>query len=72
MSGQPTVESPCIDVCEMHAATGLCSGCFRTLAEIEGWAAFPAARRTAILRAVAARRQALVPETLPRKEKTKQ
>lgn len=31
------VPSPCISVCRMHADTGLCEGCFRTLAEISGW-----------------------------------
>lgn len=29
--------SPCISVCRMDAATGLCEGCFRTLEEIAGW-----------------------------------
>lgn len=31
------VPSPCISVCRMHADTGLCEGCFRTLPEISGW-----------------------------------
>jgi len=31
------VPSPCISVCRMDAATGLCEGCFRTLDEIAGW-----------------------------------
>ena len=31
------VPSPCISVCRMHAATGLCEGCFRTLDEIAAW-----------------------------------
>lgn len=31
------VLSPCISVCRMDAATGLCEGCFRTLDEIAGW-----------------------------------
>ena len=29
--------SPCISVCRMDAATGLCEGCFRTLDEIASW-----------------------------------
>ena len=29
--------SPCISICRMHAATGLCEGCFRTTAEIAAW-----------------------------------
>lgn len=31
------VPSPCISVCRMHEATGLCAGCFRTLDEIGTW-----------------------------------
>jgi predicted Fe-S protein YdhL (DUF1289 family) len=35
-SAQP-VPSPCISVCRMDAASGLCEGCFRTLDEIAAW-----------------------------------
>ncbi|HEX7891258.1 MAG TPA: DUF1289 domain-containing protein [Ramlibacter sp.] len=31
------VPSPCISVCRMDAASGLCEGCFRTLEEIAAW-----------------------------------
>ena len=31
------VPSPCISVCRMDAATGLCEGCCRTLDEIAAW-----------------------------------
>jgi uncharacterized protein len=31
------VPSPCSSVCQMHVATGWCSGCLRTLAEIGEW-----------------------------------
>ena len=31
------VESPCISVCVLDAASGLCTGCLRTLDEIAGW-----------------------------------
>ena len=31
------IASPCISVCKMSAATGLCEGCFRTGDEIAGW-----------------------------------
>lgn len=31
------VASPCINVCQMHAATGWCVGCGRTLDEIAAW-----------------------------------
>lgn len=29
--------SPCISVCQMEAASGLCHGCQRTLDEIASW-----------------------------------
>lgn len=29
--------SPCISVCRMEVATGLCRGCLRTLEEITAW-----------------------------------
>jgi predicted Fe-S protein YdhL (DUF1289 family) len=29
--------SPCINVCVMNAASGLCEGCLRTLDEIAAW-----------------------------------
>ncbi len=32
-----TVPSPCMSVCQMDAATGLCQGCLRTLDEIGLW-----------------------------------
>jgi uncharacterized protein len=32
-----TVPSPCINVCRMHPASGLCEGCWRTLDEIAAW-----------------------------------
>ncbi|MES2944848.1 MAG: YbaK/EbsC family protein, partial [Pseudomonadota bacterium] len=31
------VPSPCISVCRIHADSGLCEGCFRTLGEISNW-----------------------------------
>jgi len=31
------VPSPCISVCRIDAATGLCEGCYRTINEIARW-----------------------------------
>ena len=31
------VASPCIDICRMDPASGLCEGCWRTLDEIAAW-----------------------------------
>lgn len=41
--------SPCIRLCVIDAARGLCAGCGRTLAEIGGWMAFSEAERRAIM-----------------------
>ena len=42
------VPSPCISVCRMDAATGLCEGCFRTLDEIAAWGMASDAQRRAL------------------------
>ncbi|MDM9628330.1 DUF1289 domain-containing protein [Rhizobium sp. S152] len=34
------MQTPCISVCAIDPASGLCIGCRRTLAEIGGWSAF--------------------------------
>jgi predicted Fe-S protein YdhL (DUF1289 family) len=31
------VSSPCVSVCVMDAQSGLCRGCWRTIAEIAAW-----------------------------------
>jgi len=42
------VPSPCVSVCRMDAASGLCEGCFRTLDEIAAWSRMDdAAKRAA-------------------------
>ncbi len=39
------VPSPCINVCQMNPATGLCEGCKRSLDEIARWAAMSDAEK---------------------------
>lgn len=51
------VPSPCISVCRMDAASGLCEGCFRTLDEIAAWGMLDARERRAIWRSIALRAQ---------------
>lgn len=52
------VASPCINICQMDAASGLCRGCLRTLEEIAAWAGAADEARLAVLAAVEQRRQA--------------
>jgi predicted Fe-S protein YdhL (DUF1289 family) len=50
--------SPCISVCEMDAASGLCRGCLRTLDEIAAWSVLDADGKKAVLSALTQRRAA--------------
>jgi predicted Fe-S protein YdhL (DUF1289 family) len=54
---QRTAASPCINVCTLDVATGLCQGCFRTLEEISLWSRVSNDQRLDILAAVALRRE---------------
>lgn len=51
-----SIQSPCINVCQMDAVTGLCEGCFRTLDEITRWGRADEAEKRAILDFIAKRR----------------
>ena len=42
------VTSPCINICQMHAATGWCAGCLRTLDEIAGWSRLDEQQKSAV------------------------
>jgi predicted Fe-S protein YdhL (DUF1289 family) len=37
MNEAAAVPSPCVNVCRMDAASGLCTGCWRTIDEIAAW-----------------------------------
>ena len=43
------MKSPCIKVCQMDPARGVCLGCARTLDEIARWGSMSDAERDAIL-----------------------
>ncbi|HTU30755.1 MAG TPA: DUF1289 domain-containing protein [Solirubrobacteraceae bacterium] len=51
------VESPCIGVCVIDEATGLCEGCLRTLEEVAIWGSSTAAQRRQVLARIEARRR---------------
>ena len=52
------IETPCVDVCEVDEATGLCIGCRRSLAEIAAWGAMSAEERRRIMGALSGRQVA--------------
>lgn len=49
------LETPCIDVCEIGANSGLCAGRARSLDEIVNWAAMTPEQRRAIMAILPAR-----------------
>jgi len=51
-----SVASPCVSVCVMDAASGLCTGCLRTLDEIASWSVLGNDEKRAVLSALPARR----------------
>jgi uncharacterized protein len=50
------VSSPCISVCTIDPASGLCVGCYRTLDEIAGWIEFSDEAKRALVAVLPARR----------------
>jgi predicted Fe-S protein YdhL (DUF1289 family) len=44
------METPCIKVCALDSASGLCTGCGRSLDEIARWGSMSDAERAAIMR----------------------
>ena len=51
------VESPCIGVCVIDEASGLCEGCLRTLEEVALWGSSTAEQRREILDRLERRRR---------------
>ncbi|MBK6629608.1 MAG: DUF1289 domain-containing protein [Betaproteobacteria bacterium] len=51
------VRSPCVKVCEMDEAIGLCKGCFRTQDERDWWVAYTDAQQLEVLRRCEQRRE---------------
>ena len=47
-----TVPSPCVNICRMEAATGLCTGCWRTIDEIAAWSRMDDEARRAVWRLI--------------------
>lgn len=49
--------SPCVSICRIEDATGLCVGCLRTIDEIRDWMIMPPAERQEALRRIDERRR---------------
>lgn len=43
------VASPCLRLCALDGATGLCTGCGRTIEEIAGWSRMSDDERRAVI-----------------------
>ena len=57
------MKSPCIKVCQMDPARGVCIGCCRTLDEIARWGGMSDTERKVVMDALDGRRKRLdVPE----------
>jgi uncharacterized protein len=50
------VASPCVSVCRMDEASGLCQGCLRTLDEIAVWSLLDDAEKLSIIALLPRRR----------------
>lgn len=50
------METPCIDVCQIDPASGLCLGCWRTREEIAAWTSMTSPERRRIMGELAGRK----------------
>ena len=51
-----TIESPCIDVCQMSEDKTVCTGCHRSLSEIANWCNLADVEKIRVIAAARARR----------------
>jgi hypothetical protein len=58
------ITTPCVKVCIVDGASGLCLGCFRTLPEIGQWSRLEDEARAVIMADLAARKSKISPEKL--------
>jgi uncharacterized protein len=49
--------SPCVSICRLDDATGLCVGCLRNIDEIRDWMIMPPAERQEVLQRIDERRR---------------
>ena len=60
------IATPCVQVCIVDGASGLCLGCFRTLEEIATWARKSDDERSIIMESLSGRRDRIDPAKLGR------
>lgn len=60
----PGIATPCVKLCVVDGASGLCLGCFRTLSEIGGWSGLTDQQRAAVMAELPARRTRVDPALL--------
>ena len=63
-SAPRAVASPCVNVCVVDGASGLCLGCYRELPEIAGWSRLSDEARQAIMSELPERRSRIDPVLL--------
>ena len=65
MSAPPRpIATPCVQVCVIDGESGLCLGCFRTLAEVAGWSRLGEAERARLIGELPGRRVRIRPHKL--------
>ncbi|MEO5733746.1 MAG: DUF1289 domain-containing protein [Rubrivivax sp.] len=58
-AGADAIASPCIGICRMDDARGLCEGCLRNLDEIALWSVLDDEDKRVVLRQIGQRRRSL-------------
>ncbi|MGX1691606.1 DUF1289 domain-containing protein [Brevundimonas naejangsanensis] len=59
-----SIASPCVMVCTVDGASGLCLGCLRTLQEIATWSRMTDEGRTAVMAELPGRKSRIDPRLL--------
>lgn len=62
---QQDLPSPCVSVCRMNPASGLCEGCLRSLEEIAAWSRMGDEGKRLVWRGILARMDAAQPVAAP-------
>ena len=55
LASEGPAPSPCVSICQMDPASGLCTGCLRSLQEIGAWSSLDDAGRRAVWSRIAGR-----------------